>query len=197
MNPYSKVQRTAYVQIENSSLAFPFALLLLLSGLLCGCAHTDQFAQTFNPAEHSRIRVFHGPSVYLYLGDVCDGNEHPGIHAAAGGYSFLVPNKAIGMPQTDDMPRSFHEYVIPANQPLTVRMYWQLLKADGMWEACGPIHITFTPQAGHDYDTFLNFYNGVCQGIELREFIPMPGNKIFTKPAPIHRLPYRSCGGVH
>lgn len=166
---------------------------LLLFGLFAACASPDPASPAYSPERQARIRVFHGTAAYLYLGDICDGNSHPVIHAAAGGFSYLVRNKAIGMPATDDMPRSYHEYVIPAGELVTVEMYWQAQNASGTWERCGPIHMMFTPEAGHDYDTFMKFRGGVCQGVEVRKFVPDRGGKITTMPVPLNRLPFLRC----
>ncbi len=168
-------------------------VVLLLPGLLAACASPDPASLAYVPERQARIRVFHGTAAYLHLGDICDGDTHPVIHAAAGGFSYLVPNKTIGMPATDDMPRSFHEYVIPAGEPVTVTLYWQAQNASGTWEHCGPIHMMFTPEAGRDYDTFMKFRRGVCQGVEVRKFVPGLGGNITTSPAPLNRLPFRRC----
>lgn len=172
---------------------YPFVLMLILGGTLSSCASMEQTPPTFSSERQARIRVFHGTSAYLYLGDVCDGNSHPAIHAAAGGFSYLVRNKTIGMPATDDMPFSYHEYAIPAGEPVTVKMYWQAQNASGTWEHCGPIHMMFTPEAGHDYDTFMKFRGGVCQGVEVRKFMVGADGKITTTPAPLNRLPFQRC----
>ncbi len=172
----------------------PYSIVcLLISGMLSGCANTEQAPPISSSEPQARIRVFHGPSAYLYLGDVCDGNEHQVIHAAAGGFSFLSRNKTLGMPRTDDMPFSYHEYAIPADKPLTVRMYWQAQNASGTWERCGPIYTMFTPEAGQDYDTFMKFRGGVCQGVEVRKFVIDAEGKITTTPAPLNSLPFQRC----
>jgi hypothetical protein len=169
------------------------AVFMLSAALLGGCVHTEQASLLSDPAQQARIRVFHGPSVYLYLGDVCGGNARLFIHAAAGGFSFFSKNKKIGIPPTEDMPWSYHEYAIPADQPVTVRMYWQSQKADGMWESCGPFYSTFTPKAGHDYDTFLKLHGGWCDGIELRELIAGADSQATTRKVLPDRQSYRSC----
>ena len=179
--------------LKNFGRAHLPVILLLLSGVLSGCASTEQAPMMIAAEQQARIRVFHGTSAYLYLGDVCDDSSHPVIHAAAGGFSYLERNKTLGMPATDDMPFSYNEYAIPAGEPVTVKMYWQLQKASGTWEHCGPIHMMFTPETGHDYDTFMKFRGGVCQGVEVRKFIVNGDGKITTTPAPLNRLPFRRC----
>src|SRR5690606_3476782 len=76
---------------------------------LQGCAVSSDVMSQFDPSTQARIRIFHGTSAYIYLGDVCDNDSHQVIHAANGGFSYLVPNKRIGMPVTDDMPFSYNE----------------------------------------------------------------------------------------
>lgn len=176
----------------NKTRATPLAISLLLSSLLLGCANTEQTSPTFDPERQARIRVFHGPSAYLYLGNVCDGHSHPVIHAAAGGYSYLVPNRTVGMPVADDTPRSYHEYAIPAGEPLTVKMYWQAQNHSGAWTHCGPIHVMFIPEAGHDYEAFMRFRGGVCQGLELRKLVVDAEGNIDTAFAPLS-LPFYRC----
>jgi hypothetical protein len=177
----------------SAARTYSFVLMLIFGGTLSGCANTEQTPLTFGPEQQARIRVFHGTSAYLYFGDVCDGNSHPVIHAAAGGFSYLVRNKTIGMPATDDMPFSYHEYAIPAGEPVTVKMYWQAQNASGTWERCGPIHVMFTPESGQDYDTFMEFKGGICQGVEVRKFASKPDGSVTTEPAPLNDLPFRSC----
>jgi hypothetical protein len=174
--------------------SYPFIILLLLGGLLSGCATTEQMLPlTFNPDQHARIRVFHGTSVHLYLGDICKDDTLPAINAAAGGFSYLVRNKRIGMPATDNIPFSYHEYTIPAGQPMTVKMYWQVQNANGTWQSCGPEYSTFTPEAGHDYDTFMKFSGGACQGVVVRKFVVDSAGKITTRFAPLTRPAFRRC----
>lgn len=169
-----------------------FVVLLILSNILSSCAIHHE--PTITSEHQARIRVFHGTGAYIYFGDVCDGKAHPVIHAAAGGFSYFVPNKTIGMSHTENMPSfSYHEYAIPAEQPVTVKMYWQAQKANGVWDSCGPIYTTFTPEVDQDYDVFMTFGGGMCQGVELRKFIVATDGKISTNPAPINRPPYESC----
>jgi hypothetical protein len=171
-----------------------FGVSLLLAGLLAACASSEQDPGSYDPEREARIRVFHGPSVYIYLGNICDGRSHPVIHAAVGGFSYAARNRRIGMPVAEDTPRSFHEYAIPAGKPVTVRLHWQAQNASGSWEHCGPTHLMFTPQAGQDYEAFMRFRGGACQGAESREMEKSPEGAVSTMPAPLNALPFRSCG---
>lgn len=115
------------------------------------------------------------------------------IHAAAGGFSYAVRNRLIGMPVSNDTPWSFHEYAIPAGEPVTVRMYWQAQNTSGRWEDCGPTHVMLTPEAGQDYEAFMQFRRGVCQGAEVRKLVKGPDGIVTTTPAPLNGLPFRYC----
>lgn len=174
--------------------SWPFGVSLVLAGLLSACATSEQVPSPYGPEREARIRVFHGPSVYIYLGNVCDGSGPPVIHAAAGGFSFAVRNRRIGMPVADDTPWSFHEYAIPAGKPISVRLHWQAQNASGRWESCGPIHLMFTPEAGQDYETFMKFRGGACQGAEIRKLVKGADGIVSTMPAPLSALPFRYCG---
>ena len=75
--------------------------------MLASCASTPSEPVSYDPATQARIRVFHAGRSYITLGHVCEPGKKESIHAAAGGYSFMVPNKVIGIPRTDDrLPRS-------------------------------------------------------------------------------------------
>ena len=68
----------------------------------------------------------------------------PRFAAAYSGWSSMVSNKTIGMPITEDMPTSsYHEYIIPAGNPITVQMQKTYKR-----------RLTFTPEAGSDYETY-------------------------------------------
>lgn len=173
---------------------FPTFLALGFVAILQGCATSSGTQNEFDPATQARIRVFHGTAAYLYLGDVCDNDTHQVIHAANGGFSYLAPNKRIGMPATDDIPFSYNEYPVPANRPLTVKMYWQAQNASGTWESCGPLYTTFTPRPGQDYDTSMEFHRGVCLGVRIRQIVSVDEEKAVTRPVLLDRLPFRYCG---
>jgi hypothetical protein len=166
---------------------------LWIAAVLSGCTAVSESESTWNPSSEARIRVFHGTSAYLHLGDVCDGTKRPVIHAAAGGFSYFAPNRKIGIPKTSDMPFSYSEYVIPANQPLTIEMYWQAQNASRIWEHCGPIYIRFSPRPGRDYDASMHFENGICRGITLRKLMSDGKGKTTPELAPESGLPFHRC----
>ncbi|HEY6094240.1 MAG TPA: hypothetical protein VIU93_04730 [Gallionellaceae bacterium] len=149
-----------------------------LSILLVGCSSTP--IQVVDTEHSAKIRVFHGTAVYLYPGQTCYGTKNSEyIHAAAGGFSMLVANKKVGMPTTDDTPWSYHEYVIPADKPLTIEMSWAD-DSGGYSRSCGPIGVTFTPEIGKYYDTTMLFADSHCS-VRLRELVEVsPGKATAT-----------------
>jgi hypothetical protein len=187
---FVQIAMTCSMQMMIFYKSLVVAIATVLSGMLFGCASSPE--PTPQSSSQARIRVFHGASAQIYFGDVCDDQPHPVIQAAAGGFSYLVPNKRIGMPQTDDMPTfSYHEYAIPAEQPVTVRMYWQA-QVNGVWESCGPIYKIFWPEINQDYDVSIKFgRSGMCEGIEIRKFTVATDGKISTNLE--HSIQYRKC----
>lgn len=152
-------------------------------GFLAGCASTPQ--QNVNAETAAKIRVFHGTSVYMYPGSSCYGGDNPEKIYGAGGFSMLTANTKVGMPVTDDIPWSYHEYLIPSGKPLTLEMYYSA-EGDGMRHSCGPIGATFTPEPGKFYDTSMIFASGQCsiQLRELHETSPGKADAIALKPTP-------------
>ena len=142
--------------------------------LLGGCSSSP--LQVVDTKHSAKIRVFHGTAVYMFPGQTCYGAKNQEtIHAAAGGFSMLVANKKVGMPTTDDIPWSYHEYVIPADKPLTLEMSWAT-EGGGLRQSCGPIGATFTPEVGKYYDTSMLFVEGRCS-VQLRELIEVSPGK--------------------
>lgn len=123
-------------------------------------------------ASQARLRVYHGSSAHLIIHHGCGKTET--IYAAAGGFSYLARNKTLGMPRPPSMPSfSFHEYALPAGTPVTVSMLWQLQDASGVWRRCGPSALTFTPEAGQDYETFMlvDSWSSTCHDVEVRRLV--------------------------
>jgi hypothetical protein len=177
----------------------PWIVILLFVVVILGCASADYKSPEFDPSQHARIRVFHGTKVDIYFGDVCRGGASGVIHASEGGYSYLSRGRRVGMPRTEPMLSSFyHEYVIPARGLVTIRIYWRVQFPNNTWQSCGPIYTLFTPDPGQDYETYMKFdtgffKSGVCQGVEVRKFVPDTDGKIKTVPAPLNAIPFNFC----
>jgi hypothetical protein len=151
------------------------ALTCVVAIASAGCAGKAALTSADPPDGHARIRVFHGPAVFLFPGKSCfDLRDKHRIRAARGGYSFLSRNRTLGMPKTADMTWSFNEYSVTAGEPLTVMMYWGVqssmeystplgMQANVHGESCGPVAYTFVPESGGDYDTRMLFQGGYCR----------------------------------
>jgi hypothetical protein len=157
------------------------ANLLAVSIFLAGCATSASTVSTPAPGM-ARIRVFHGTAVHLYPNKTCYARHDKNrIRASMGGYSFLAKNKKRGMPVTDDLPWSYHEFEIRANEPLTVEMVYSHDSSHTgagqvitQTRSCGPVGYTFVPEAGKDYDAFLSSRDGRCMA-HLRELLAVGG----------------------
>lgn len=137
----------------------------LLVAALSSCA-TQQAPYVPAEPDSARIRVFHGPGTYIYIDSQCTDDPKKEIFATAGGFSFIVPNKRIGMPATEDMHFSFHEYAIPAGRVVSVVMYG----SKSSLVACHRQVREFIPAAGHDYDATLILEGHACH-VRVRELV--------------------------
>jgi hypothetical protein len=156
----------------------PVVLLLALAGLM----GEVQSAGAVNPEISARVRVFQEADITLYPGEYCYGSGNPAaIHASAGFLSMAGLGKRVGMPQTDDIPGAYNEYVIPAGRPMTVTLQWQAEKND-VKASCGPIASTFYPQPGRDYDITIGY--AVNCFVQIRELFETSPGKASARQAP-------------
>jgi hypothetical protein len=92
---------------------------------------------------------------------------------------MMRKNKKVGMPVTEDIKWSYHEYIIPAEKPLTLQMTYLAETAVG-WDRCGPIGATFVPEVGKYYDTEMIFSSRSCS-IQVRELVETSLGKALPK----------------
>jgi hypothetical protein len=148
--------------------------------LLGGCAANDSKREpaTYDPAVHARIRTFNvnGAAIVFYPGKTCTSRDDA-LSVSHGGYSMLRANRTLGMPVPSDTPRAYHENIVVGAQPLTIASSFELPGAVKV--TCNPFSVSFTPEAGKDYDAHLAFSNNRC-GIEIRE-ITVTEQKVETK----------------
>src|SRR5262249_5209735 len=120
--------------------------------VLSGCASSSrQAAATYHPETEARVRVYWGATTEFFFNTNCVPTRNAKrITVSRPGLSS-VTNKTVGMPVPPDAYRYFHEYIVPAEQPLTVRARIVSVTEYGKWE-----HIekfdqeasTFVPQHG-------------------------------------------------
>ena len=153
-------------------------LLFLFTLCLAGCAYqktdvrNEAEAARFDPSNTARIRLFTGEGTQggYVVGSSCEAFFTPAnsnvppaqigwkdahVHTAG-----LFPwresdtrNLVIGIPPSNatknvnTTQQVYDEYVVPANQPLLVSLFsWSSAVS------CRPTPISFTPEAGRDYE---------------------------------------------
>lgn len=156
--------------------------ILMIAVLLASLAGFMGEAQSADdPTISAKVRVYQEADITLYPGEYCYGSDSPAaIHASTSGFWIFGFNKSVGMPETDDIPGSYNEYVIPAGIAMSVMLQWEGEK-DGAKASCGPIGSTFYPQAGKNYDITMGS-SGSCfvQIRELHETSPGKASAIAT-----------------
>lgn len=169
-------------------------IALALLATLAGCASTPP-ETPYDPASMARIRVYKTVPVRLIFGDVCHGQAHQVVDTSSPGLAILLPNRTLGIPKYDGMPISrYDEYVMPANEIVTLRYYWQGQHANGTWRSYGPTYIQFRPVAGGDYETWVPYDRRGFLGPELRRVTTAQNGSVnFTMP-PLIGLPFHRCG---
>lgn len=153
------------------------AALLSACSFLQPAHNVTQANPPYDPARQARVRILAGNGVgvaanfwtnsscYTYsLPDT--GNRvrvNDGFWAAA---KYSSTSVTIGMPPS---PREgmrpdglyfkdfIKEYVVDANEPLTLALAY-----GSDYVSCSPPAATFTPQAGQDYDAFLDWKGRSC-----------------------------------
>lgn len=140
---------------------------------LAGCASKQpQYADT---VELAKIRIFNYAGTTIHPGKPCYGDVDEGTIRATGALSMVEGKKTVGMPETDDLPWSYTEYQIPAGQVTTLEMFYNA-EGGGMKQTCGPVAVTFMPQANKYYDTSMIFSGRSCS-VRVRELTEVSPGK--------------------
>lgn len=163
-----------------------FFLVLSIS-VLAACVGPKVLDASSDSGPTSRIRVLvTGANVYLHPNKPCytlyakstiaahSGGRNYGLFDSA---TILASNKKVGMPLTEDISWSYHEFIVQANQPLTIfSNYVSTGEVGGQWRSssCGPIAGKFNPVPGKDYDAALIFERGRCY-LRVRELVSDQG----------------------
>ncbi|MFL9608663.1 hypothetical protein ACKF11_01125 [Methylobacillus sp. Pita2] len=153
----------------------------------------------------AQLRVFSLPNnTYLYPGKSCfqpGSSEEILAHSGGKNYgalnalSVLGGNKKIGMPETEDMTWSHHEFHVAAGKPLTIVIS---LERDGQLSngrfyhsGCGPIAGYFYPQPNRNYDAAMIIERAQCY-LRVRELVA-DSSKTKFQPKEITINPAPSC----
>lgn len=182
-------------------LTLKILLLALFSGLvLCGCSSAIHEApielQPYDQATTARIRLFgnNGLPAAINPGQDCTSSKKPIL-----AYGYTVADKvnstlgrhtmrSVGMPaswKSDNLSygESYSEFVIPAGEPTVL-----LLKMSTEQLSCVPPRLTFVPEAGKDYEAYLERHDGRC-GTMIQLLSQL------EKPGPNAQIRSSSCGG--
>lgn len=138
------------------------------------------------------MRVYWGATVDFFFNTNCvPTHDAKRITASRPGLSSLT-NKTVGMPVPSDAGRYFHEYIVPAEQPLTVRalvVSETMINATRYREISPEKASTLVPQHGHDYEIIVRSGDGPTR-ILARELVQNDSG-VSTKPFDIS--PTHSC----
>ncbi|WP_334042075.1 hypothetical protein [Burkholderia ambifaria] len=143
---------------------------------------------TYDPANDARIRVYFGTDTHFYFNTSCEPKKHAFSSANRGMWvarprMLNLANTTIGMPVPDDAYRYYDEYVIKADEPLTIT-----LDTGGTSQTGGVVFSTprehaagtFVPQAGKDYEAFAVRRSGYFR-LNVRRLI-VDGERVRTEP---------------
>ena len=159
---------------------------IVSSVLLCACAGTpSQTAKDYRPETEARVRVYWGANVTFYLNTACVTGQARHFVASKPGLSSLS-NKTVGMPMPPDAARYFHEYIVPAGEPMTVRAQissQQLINGKQYRVTDAAAASTFVPEHGHDYEILVQDNDGPDE-IFARELVSSV-NGTSTVPHPL------------
>ncbi|WP_322026760.1 hypothetical protein [Burkholderia sp. BCC1977] len=136
--------------------------VISLCVLFAGCASHNAQSVAYDPVNDARIRVYFGVTTKFFFNSTCETKARPLRFGYSGTWVskprlLNLANTTIGMPVPEDAYRYYDEYVIKANQPLTISVH----RLTGI-HANIPEHDagTFIPQAGRDYEVFASKATG-------------------------------------
>ncbi len=158
-------------------------LFMIAVGMLTGCAGPKVLDASPEHGPVARMRVLTtGAFVYLHPNTSCYTlYDKAAIPAYSGGKDYglfdglaqLSENRKVGMPVTDDITWAYNEFIVQANQPMTIyATYVASGEVGGQWRysSCGPFTGSFSPEPGKDYDAGLMLEGGRCY-LRVRELV--------------------------
>ena len=137
---------------------------LALVFLMCGCTNLPP-APPYDPGTDARIRVYKSASITFYPDAACASGTNENLFVATSG---IFRDRTIGMPgpmQKRGIVGSIfgidgtNEFVVPANKKLTIAASY-VQDAPPYYTLCGETLRTITPQAGKDYEIYLDVFGG-------------------------------------
>lgn len=174
----------------------PFVLILATA-----CAHKPQVQakESYDPATQARIRVYFGPATRFHYDTACEPDKglnpfsKPGTLVAKPRLMNLA-NTVIGMPLPADAARYYDEYLVQANQPMTITSdSGGAISLPGMTilNASPILHtaITFIPHAATDYEV-IRLTDDKKLEIKVRQLRAVDG---VVSTSPIDVIPAPKC----
>ncbi|MBK3824286.1 hypothetical protein [Paraburkholderia aspalathi] len=117
----------------------------------------------YNPQTDARVRVYFGVSTHFYFNTACEPQRGALGYGGGGGMAVAKPrmlhlaNTTIGMPVPEDAYRYYDEYVVKADQPLTITLDtggWSQVNGFVITETRQHVAGSFVPRPGMDYEAF-------------------------------------------
>ncbi|WP_080424627.1 hypothetical protein [Burkholderia ubonensis] len=172
-------------------------LMLALFAFFAGCASHNTQSVAYDPANDARIRVYFGTDTHFYFNTACEPKKHAFSFANRGMWvakprMLNLANTTIGMPVPADAYRYYDEYVIKANEPLTITLDTGGTSQNGGVVFSTPReHVagTFVPAAGRDYEAFAVRPSGRLR-LNVRRLI-VEDNRVQTESMDVKSAP--SC----
>lgn len=162
--------------------------LVLSASVLAACSTTPPAPQNLSMGSGptAKLRAFDGAIIHLHPGKDCVRGSTVKQLTLGPTRSLMAKGIDPSMPITPDLPRVYHEYVIPAGVPNTVRIF--------AGRDCQTLPRFFIPKPGGFYDVSLqtNFWNARCD-IRVRQILPTDGQ---TTAREIATLPAHRCQNV-
>lgn len=158
-------------------------LFIMAISMLTACAGPKVLDASPEQGPIARMRVLTtGAFVYLHPNKSCYTlYDKAAIPAYSGGKEYgllyglaqLSENRKVGIPETDDITWAYNEFIVQANQPMTIyATYAANGEVGGQWKhtSCGPFTGSFSPEPDKDYDAVLMIEEGRCY-LRVRELV--------------------------
>jgi hypothetical protein len=139
-------------------------LAVLICVSMTGCVHQiPPQSVAYDPGTDARIRVYFGVSTHFYFNTACEPQRGALGYGGGGGMAVAKPrmlhlaNTTIGMPVPEDAYRYYDEYVVKADQPLTITLDtggWSQVNGFVITETRQHVAGSFVPRPGMDYEAF-------------------------------------------
>ncbi|CAE6864735.1 hypothetical protein R75465_07878 [Paraburkholderia aspalathi] len=164
---------------------------------MTGCVHQiSPQSVTYDPVTDARIRVYFGVLTHFYFNTACEPQRGALGYGGGGGMAVAKPrmlhlaNTTIGMPVPEDAYRYYDEYVVKADQPLTITLDtggWSQVNGFVITETRQHVAGSFVPRPGMDYEAFPGGDNGSLR-LTVRQLL-LEDERVQTEPVTLDSAP--------